>query len=56
MNADGAVNQADLDAYDGTIGLKSGDPGYLPFFDSDLDGQITEADASAVGYHWGEEL
>jgi hypothetical protein len=53
-NADGEVNQLDLDAYTGMIGLGSADPGYVPFFDSDWDGMITEADTSAVGYNWGE--
>jgi len=52
VNADGAVNQADLDAFPAALGLKSGDAGFVPFFDTDLDGKVTEADASAVGYNW----
>jgi thermitase len=55
-NADGTVDQADHDAFPGKIGLSTGDLGYSPFFDSDQDGTITEADASAVGYNWGEEI
>ncbi len=52
-NADGAVDQADLDGYAGMVGLTSSNLGYIPFFDTDLDGLITEADACAVGYNWG---
>lgn len=54
--ADNKVDQADLDAFPAKIGLTSADGGYSPFFDSDLDGVITEADASAVGYFWGDEI
>ncbi len=55
-DADGDVDQSDIDAYNGKVGLSSADPGYVPFFDSDLDGVITELDAAAVGYHWGNTL
>ncbi|MCC7477977.1 S8 family serine peptidase [bacterium] len=54
--ADGQVTQADLDAYQGKVGLSSQDPGYVPFFDSDLDGVITELDSAAVGYFFGSTL
>jgi len=53
-NTDGAVDQADLDGFAAMIGLTSADAGYLPFFDSNLDGVIEESDAAAVGYFWGE--
>jgi thermitase len=53
VNADGAVNQLDLDAFPAAVGLGSGDAGYVPFFDTDLDGKVRESDASAVGYFWG---
>jgi subtilisin family serine protease len=53
-NADGTVNQADIDGYAAKIGLTAADPGYSVFFDTDLDGTITEADASGVGYNWGK--
>jgi PKD repeat protein len=49
-NADGVVDYADLLAYDLLLGVMRGAPGYIPFYDSDLDGVINEADASAVGY------
>lgn len=53
-NADGMVGPGDIDGFNGLIGLSSGDAGYIPLFDSDLDGTIQEYDAAAVGYHWGE--
>ncbi|MCB1186930.1 S8 family serine peptidase [bacterium] len=53
-NADGQVNQADLDFIRTRVGMSSDDPDWTVFADSDLDGLITEADAAAVGYHWGE--
>ena len=52
-NADGVVDQADIDGYPTVVGLTDADAGYIPFYDTDLDGVITEADASAVGYNWG---
>lgn len=52
-NADGLVDNLDLDAYPAKVGLTQADPGYSIFFDSDRDGVITEADASAVGYYFG---
>ncbi|MBN2083402.1 S8 family serine peptidase [bacterium] len=51
-NADGNVDAADLDGYPAQIGLSSADAGYIPFYDSDLDGVVTESDAGAVGYHF----
>ena len=53
VDADGLVDQADSNAYSTVLGLSADDPGYIPFFDTDLDGMITEGDASGVGYHWG---
>ena len=29
-----------------------GDTGYVPFYDTDMDGVITEADANGIGYNW----
>ena len=52
-NADGVVDQSDIDGYPARLGLTSADAGYLPFYDSDLDGLITEADAGMVGYQFG---
>lgn len=56
VNLDNMVDQADFDAFPAKVGLGSGDGGFSPFFDSDLDGTVTEADVSAVGYFWGEEI
>jgi hypothetical protein len=53
-NADGLVNADDLAFINDRLGLTLNDPLWLPFADSDLDGLITEADASAVGYYWKE--
>lgn len=53
VNADGMVDDADTAAYAAVVGLTSGDEGYIPFFDSNLDGVITESDAGAVGYYFG---
>ena len=36
------------------LGLTPEDEAYIPFFDSNLDGLITESDAAAVGYYWAE--
>jgi hypothetical protein len=54
VNADGRVDAADAAAYDGMLGLASADPAYIPFFDSDLDGIITEADAGVIGYYFSD--
>ncbi|MDQ3022872.1 MAG: S8 family serine peptidase [bacterium] len=53
VNADGDVDQLDLDAFPAMVGLAEGDSGYVPFFDTDLDGKVRENDASAIGYFWG---
>jgi thermitase len=52
VNADGVVDAADSAAYAEVVGLSSGEAGYIPLFDSDLDGVITEADAGVVGYYY----
>lgn len=52
VNGDGSVDGFDLMAFTTKLGLTSSDTGYEPFYDSDLDGRITEADASAVGYFY----
>jgi len=52
-NADSFVDESDLAAYIGAVGLQRGDAGYVPFLDNDQDGLITEADAAAVGYFFG---
>ncbi len=56
VNCDGVVDLADLDAYALLLGVVQGTAGYSPFFDSDLDGVINEADASAVGYFFNGVL
>ncbi len=54
VNGDGAVDLADSEAYPAMLGLDAGHESFVPFFDSDLDGTITEADAGAVGYFYGD--
>lgn len=54
-NGDGVVDDGDVAGYAAQVGLKSTDSGYIPFYDSDLDGQITEFDAAAVGYYFGSD-
>jgi len=53
-NADGLVNDDDLTGFADMIGLTSDDEDYVPLYDSNVDGIITEHDAAAVGYHFGE--
>lgn len=55
-NADGVVDKLDLPGYATQIGLSSSDAGYIPLYDSDLDGTVTEQDAAAVGYSFGNTL
>ena len=52
VNADGVVDEADTAAYAAVVGLTSEETGYIPLFDSDLDGVITEADAGVIGYYY----
>jgi hypothetical protein len=54
VNADGAVNQLDMDSFPAMVGLSSGDGGFVPFYDTDLDGTVRENDAAGIGYHWGD--
>jgi len=52
-NADGVVDDADLEGYAAQLGLTSADAGFIPFYDSDLDGVVSEKDANVVGYYYG---
>ncbi len=56
VNADTFVDQSDRDAFDGKVGLSSSEAGYIPWFDSDFSGVITESDAAAVGYFWSPAI
>jgi M6 family metalloprotease-like protein len=56
VDADGMVGLSDVTVLDGLIGLRSSDPGFLPWFDPDGDGVVTEADVSYIGYHFGESI
>lgn len=54
VNADGNVDQLDMDAFPAMVGLASGEPGFIPFYDTDLDGTVRENDAAGIGYYWGQ--
>jgi len=56
VNGDGEINEGDRDALAGVIGLRSSDPSYLLWYDSDNNGVVNEADLAAVGYFWGGSL
>jgi hypothetical protein len=51
-DGNGQVNELDLAAYSGKLGLRREEAGYHPFLDSNLDGLITELDAAAVAYNF----
>jgi hypothetical protein len=52
-NADGLVDDDDLAGYPTMVGLTAEDEGYIPLYDSNVDGTVTEHDAAAVGYNYG---
>jgi hypothetical protein len=52
VNSDGMVDIADRDLLDTLRGMTEDDPGFLPWYDTDNDGEVTEADLSAIGYYW----
>jgi thermitase len=54
LDGNGTVDAADLDALRPLLGRQAGDAGYSAFADSDQDGRLTEADAAAVGYFFGQ--
>jgi len=51
-NGDGFVDDKDRDLIGAGLGLSIGEPGYVPYADTDGDGVITESDISAIGYFW----
>ena len=53
VNADMMVDERDALLIRDSVGIGASDPAWRPFLDADLDGQVTELDLSAVGYHWG---
>jgi len=53
INADGLVDLGDRDALSLLVGLDAGSPAFKPWFDTDVDGLVTEADLAAVGYYFG---
>lgn len=56
VNGDGVVNDDDRLALITHLWLTAADPGYRPWYDTNDDGLVNEADLSAVGYHWDEAV
>jgi len=56
INGDGVVDSADRDALVPLLGLNQFDLEYRPWYDTDSDGFITEADLSAVGYGFLDQI
>ena len=55
-NLDNKVDLADQLLIRSRNGLQDSSPGYVPFYDSNLDGIVNEVDLSAVGYFWGHSI
>jgi hypothetical protein len=53
INGDGIVNEVDPFVLTSYIGLRSSNAAYRPWYDTDGDGEVTEADASLIGYAFG---
>ncbi len=56
IDGNGNVGLSDLAALELYIGLNAGDTGFWPWYDTDGDGSVTEADLSLVGYNFGNML
>jgi hypothetical protein len=61
FNSDGVVDDGDtefLEAHLATSGgeIASGEPGFMPFLDTNADGRVNENDAALVGYRFGDVL
>ncbi len=52
IDGDGLVGIGDRDALVGLLGMTSSDPAFLPWYDTNDDGVVSEADLAAVGYFW----
>ncbi|MCC7479035.1 S8 family serine peptidase [bacterium] len=51
-DGNGAVGMSDFDLLRSLLGSQAGDGQYTIFADADMDGRITEADATAMGYYY----
>lgn len=56
IDGNGVVGLSDQAALEPLIGLTSASPGFQPWYDTDNDGIVTEADLSLVGYNFGNML
>jgi len=56
VNSDGVVDDLDVAELATHIGARRGEADYRPWYDTDGDGVITEADLALVGYNYGNQL
>jgi hypothetical protein len=56
IDGDGIVGLGDQTALIPLIGMTPASPGFWPWYDTDNDGAVTEADLSLVGYNFGNML
>jgi hypothetical protein len=56
VNSDGVVDDLDVVELATHIGALLGEADYRPWYDTDGDGVITEADLALVGYNYGNQL
>lgn len=56
IDGDGVVGSSDVAALGLYIGLKAADAGFQPWYNTDADGVVTEADTSLVGYNFGNSI
>lgn|GEM_PF-2395174 len=52
IDGDGLVGTGDRDALAGLLGMAFSDPLFFPWYDTNDDGMVSEADLAAVGYFW----
>ncbi len=56
VDGDGSVGQSDRDSLVGLLGLTPASPLYRPWYDTNANGAVDEADLAAVGYFWGSSM
>jgi len=56
VDGDGSVGGSDRDSLIALLGLTPASPLYRPWYDSNTNGAVDEADLAAVGYYWGSSI
>ncbi|MCD6282821.1 S8 family serine peptidase [bacterium] len=56
VDGDGSVGESDRDSLIGLLGLTPGSPLYRPWYDTNANGAVDEADLAAIGYFWGSSM